>query len=207
MLEKFLEKSKMLTNLYFVRHCESDFNDLDEALRGLSQKGLQDRQLIVDYFQEKQVDLIVSSPYKRAIDTITPLLNHLSLPVNVIENFKERHIGSWVEDFASFTKAQWENFSYQMDGGESLMSVQERVTSGLEDLLGKHRGKSLVVSSHGTAIATVIQRYYSSFNYENFQKLQPLMPFVAQFIFDEETCQAITIDNLFTGDIHESYSI
>ncbi|MEY8530561.1 MULTISPECIES: hypothetical protein [Lactobacillus] len=43
--------------------------------------------------------------------------------------------------------------------------------------------KTIIVGSHGTAIGTIINYYDSSFTYEKFVKIQPLMPFVIKAEF------------------------
>ena len=79
--------------------------------------------------------MIVSSPYPRAKETIRPLAELLNLPILLEEDFRERKIGCWVEDFNGYCKRQWEDFSYALPEGESLQQVQQRVVQALEVLL------------------------------------------------------------------------
>lgn len=53
-----------MTTIYFVRHAEPNYNNHDEILRELSEKGLKDRELVTDFFIDKQIDIVLSSPYK-----------------------------------------------------------------------------------------------------------------------------------------------
>ena len=59
-----------MTTIYFVRHAEANYNNHDDILRELSEKGLKDRELVTDFFTDKQIDIVLSSPYKRAVDTV-----------------------------------------------------------------------------------------------------------------------------------------
>lgn len=59
-----------MTTIYFVRHAEPNYTNHDDILRELSEKGLKDRELVTDFFTDKQVDIVLSSPYKRAVDTV-----------------------------------------------------------------------------------------------------------------------------------------
>lgn len=59
-----------MTHVYFVRHAEPNYNNHDNALRELSPKGLADRALVTDYLRDKGIAAVLSSPYKRAADTV-----------------------------------------------------------------------------------------------------------------------------------------
>ncbi len=64
-----VEKQKM-TTVYFIRHAKPDYNNHDDMSRELSNKGLQYRKLVTGFLLDKHIDIILSSPYKRAVDTI-----------------------------------------------------------------------------------------------------------------------------------------
>lgn len=198
----------MTTDLYFIRHCQPNYHNHDDYSRELSQKGLQDRQLVLDYFADKKIDTLYSSPYKRGVDTISPLAEKLALDIQLDENFRERQIDQvWIEDFTGFIQKQWADFSYKLSDGESLQEVQDRNISALMKLLDELPNKSIVVGSHGTALSTIINYYSSDFGYESFNQFKSLMPFVAHLTFDKLTCLSITIYNPFTGESYDIYSL
>jgi len=60
-----------MTTLYFIRHAESDTSVTDDRTRPLTVKGHTDCALVADYLSDKIIDAIYSSPYKRAVDTIS----------------------------------------------------------------------------------------------------------------------------------------
>lgn len=59
-----------MTTVYFVRHAEPNYNNYKDAFRELSAKGLEDRKLLTKFLADKGIDIVLSSPFKRAIDTI-----------------------------------------------------------------------------------------------------------------------------------------
>lgn len=59
-----------MTTIYFVRHAEPNYVNRGDMSRELSSKGLQDRKLVTKFLLDKHIDVILSSPYKRAVDTI-----------------------------------------------------------------------------------------------------------------------------------------
>lgn len=187
-----------MTTVYFVRHAEPNYDNHDDLLRELTEKGLRDRKLVTAFLSDKDIDVVLSSPYIRAIDTVRDFAESKGLNVAIIEDFKERKIDSvWIEDYNSFCKKQWEDFSYKLSDGESLAEVQSRNIGALNRVLKDYEGKNIVIGSHGTALSTIINYYDSNFGHEDFEKIRGLMPWVVRFDFDGNKCTAIEQYNLF----------
>ena len=64
----FMENN--MTNIYFIRHAEPNYENHDDTLRELTAKGLKDRKLVTAFLSDKNIDVVISSPYKRAYDTV-----------------------------------------------------------------------------------------------------------------------------------------
>ncbi len=187
-----------MTEVYFVRHAESDNNIHDDITRPLTGKGMQDRALVTQFFSLKRIDFICSSPYKRAIDTVTDLAQKNNAEIQRLDAFKERCISSaWIEDFSEFSKMQWDDFRYKLSDGESLQEVQNRNIIALKDILNAHQNKTIVIATHGTALSTVINYYDPSFGYDDFKAIVKLMPWIVQFSFDHNVCKKIDKINVF----------
>ncbi|WP_297951876.1 histidine phosphatase family protein [uncultured Lactobacillus sp.] len=176
-----------MTTVYFVRHAQPDLSVHDDLTRPLTKKGLQDRERVVNYFRDKGIDQAFSSPFKRAIDTIQPVLNEKQLTPTIIADFRERKIGNeWISDFHEYCKKQWENFDYKLENGESLKETQNRNIAALKQVLKECQGQTIIISGHGTAIGSVINYYDSNFKYKDFALIQPKTPFIAKLSFDGE---------------------
>ena len=189
---------KALTTVYFVRHAQPNYENHDDMLRELTAKGLEDRKLVTKFLADKNVDVVLSSPFHRSIDTIRHFANSKGLEITIIEDFRERRIDSvWIEDFNGFCKKQWEDFSYKLSDGECLAEVQERNILALNQVLKEYAGKTIVVGSHGTALSTIVNYYDNSFGYAEFEKIRGLMPWVVEFSFDDQKCVGIKQFNLF----------
>ena len=187
-----------MTEVFFVRHAEPNYNNHDDRSRELSEKGLRDRKLVTQFLCQKKIHAVFSSPFKRAIDTVSDFANLSDYAVEIIDDFRERKVGnSWIEDFDTFSRMQWSNFSYKLPDGESLREVQRRNIHALNNLLTSFRGKSIAVGSHGTALSTIINYYDPSFQYEEFAEIQNLMPWIVQFSFDGLRCIQIQKYDLF----------
>lgn len=182
-----------------MRHAEPNYNNHNDLLRELSAKGMEDRRLVTAFMKDKDIDIAVSSPFKRAIDTIKEFADSANLEIELIDDFRERKVDSgWIEDFSSFTKKQWADFNYKLSDGECLSEVQERSIMALSLLLNKYAGKNIIVGSHGTALSTIINYFDCSFGYDDYEKIRCRMPWVVEFIFDDAAqCQKICKHDLY----------
>lgn len=178
----------IITKVYFVRHAEPNYNNHNDPLRELSSKGMEDRKLVTNFLSDKHIDVVLSSPYKRAIDTVKDFADSYGIKIDIIYDFRERKVeNGWIEDFAAFTKKQWNDFTYKLSDGECLQEVQARNVSALQQALNKYTGKNLVVGSHGTALSTIINYYNHCFGYKDFEKIKNVMPWIVEFVFDKTT--------------------
>ncbi|MBQ7783519.1 MAG: histidine phosphatase family protein [Oscillospiraceae bacterium] len=177
-----------MTKVYFVRHAQPNYDNHNDALRELSPKGLSDRRAVNEFLANKQISIMLSSPYKRAVDTIKDFAEKHGLEIEIIDDFRERKVDScWIENFDAFVKMQWNDFSYKRSDGESLGEVQDRNISALKAVLEKYRSENIVIGSHGTAISTIINYYDKSFGCSEFEKIKNAMPWIAEFTFDENS--------------------
>ena len=184
-----------MTKVYFIRHAEPNFNNHDDLLRELTEKGMQDRKIVTDFLSDKKIDFVFSSPYKRAVMTLEDFTGKYGLKIETIDGFHERTVGTeWIENFKDFSKNQWSNFDYKLEGGESLHEVQTRNISALTAVLKKHEDKNIAIGSHGTALSTIINYYDKSFGYTDFLKIIDLMPWIVAFEFDGLNCISIKAD-------------
>ena len=187
-----------MTTIYFVRHAEPNYDNHDDLSRELSAKGLQDRNLVSKFLLDKHIHVILSSPYKRAIDTVADFAELVNLKIGIIADFRERRVGNeWIADFNAFCKKQWENFNYKLPDGEALKEVQIRNIRALNDALEMFNGKNIVIGSHGTALSTIIHYYDKRIDYREFEKIKNLMPWVVKFTFEDNVCVQIKSYNLF----------
>ena len=53
-----------MTIVYFVRHAESNYNNHDDLLRELTEKGLKDSKLVTQFLSDKEIDIAFSNGAK-----------------------------------------------------------------------------------------------------------------------------------------------
>lgn len=173
-----------MTNVYFIRHAEPDYSIHDDKSRPLTAKGMSDARLVSRYLRDKEIHEVLSSPFVRAIDTVKNFADEVGFSVKIVQDFRERRVDSvWIEDFYSFTKKQWEDFDYKLSDGESLREVQNRNISALNNVLCLYEGKNIVIGTHGTALSTIIHYYQNSYDFNDFEKMRSLMPWIVKMQF------------------------
>lgn len=164
--------------LYVVRHGQTLANaehrylgSLDPALTDTGREQATALRLELP----DSIDGIVVSPLLRARQT-AEILNYRShLPVQIIEHFRERHVGV----FEGLTQAEaqqrhpdlWQrNITRQWDaappGGESIAEVVARVHQGLVTLAKVSAAQNVLLVGHGfvaKVIRALIRRDFSDF--------------------------------------------
>ena len=196
-----------MTTVYFVRHAESDASFRDQRTRPLTEKGLVDRKLVTEFLRDKNVDAIISSPYKRAIDTLSDFANNNGFEIELVEDFRERDGDSglaWGKgDIMSDTKLsdvkrQWSDFSYTYSDGECYAKVQTRNIAALNDILIRYRNKTIVVGTHGISLSTIINYYDSTYGFDDFMEMVYITPWVVRMYFKETGYLEMEKINLFS---------
>lgn len=178
-----------MTTVYFVRHAESDFNVHDDFSRPLTEKGRRDCALVTEFLSDKKISAVFSSPFVRAVDTVAPFAESAGLPVQIIEDFRERKVADeWILPFREFTENQWADFSYKLENGESLEEVRARNIAALERVLRDFRGKNIVVGTHGTALSTIIHHFDDTYGFAGFSAMKRFFPWVVKMEFSADGC-------------------
>ncbi len=177
-----------LTTVYFVRHAKPDTTVHDDRIRPLTAEGLEDSKKVTELLNDRHIDVLMSSPYKRSMDTVAGLSEALDMEIETDEDFRERFVGSWLggSDFAELIEKQWADFNYHILEGECLASVQERNIRALKRVLENHAGKTIVIATHGTALSTIINYYKPEYGFGDFMRMVNFLPYVVKMQFDGE---------------------
>ena len=171
-----------VTVIYFVRHAEPNHSWEDDRSRPLSKDGEKDAEGIIEFFKEKRIDALISSPYKRSHTTILPTANYFRKEIELDERLKERKAGKDSNNHELFHR-RWENKNFAEEGGESISSVQARNICVLEDVLKNMKGKTIIIGTHGTALSSIINYYQPQFCCKDFLRIINYMPYIIRMNF------------------------
>jgi len=191
-----------MTTVYFIRHAEADNSNRDGRTRPLTAKGLADRRLVTEFLQDKGIDAVLSSPFRRAVETIAPFAEQHGFKIERIEDFRERRSDSNLRSdspgFELFNQRQWADFSYTLSDGECLAEVQTRNIAALEQVLARFKDKNIVIGTHGTALSTIVNYYDSTYGFADFMAMVYILPWAVKMTFDEDICAGIEKIDLFS---------
>jgi 2,3-bisphosphoglycerate-dependent phosphoglycerate mutase len=168
--------------------------------RPLTEKGFADCRLVTDFLAGKNINVVLSSPFKRAVDTVADFAEKNVFEIELVEDFRERKSDSkenWRDDFVEFMKQQWTDFNYSLTDGECLKEVQERNITALNDALIRYENQNIVIGTHGTALSTIINYYDNAYGFEDFMAMVNIMPWVVVMEFDGIDCVRIEKIDLF----------
>ncbi|WP_044337888.1 histidine phosphatase family protein [Rossellomorea aquimaris] len=174
----------MKTFLYFIRHAHSVYTP-DELNRPLSERGKRDAERITDKLKKEKIEVVCSSPYRRAIQTVEGLVVDKDKEIILLDGLKERLLSTKpVEDFDSAICKVWKCPSFAFQGGESNLLAQKRGVSATFSLLNTYRGKRVAVGTHGNLMVLVLNHFDKRFDYDFWKNLE--MPDVYRLTFDHE---------------------
>ncbi len=113
----------------------------------------------------KNLDIVYSSNYVRAMATAKYFASANNLKVNIDEVFNERIHGvdSWNNLPQEFELKQFNDENFKVGYGESQKEVQTRMFNGLMKVLNENKGKRIAIISHSTAIAFLLKKWCEVF--------------------------------------------
>ncbi|MDR0396119.1 MAG: histidine phosphatase family protein [Oscillospiraceae bacterium] len=161
--------------LYYARHGETDWNSLNKVLgvtdvplnsNGKAQAlGLADQCLRLG-----DIDIIISSPLSRCVETASLISSRTSIPFSTDNRLSEWNYGKYegVDRMGTYSPSK-PLFQHAKMGfcervgetGESLLQLSHRVYSFLDDLPTLYSGRNPLLITHG-GVCRVLETYYKS---------------------------------------------
>jgi 2,3-bisphosphoglycerate-dependent phosphoglycerate mutase len=102
---------------------------------------------------------IYSSPYARAVETVTILARRRGLEVHVLTDLRERRLSTEPHDaWRETLEKAWTDADFSLPGAESGRDAQRRAIAILDLLRSRHPdGGRLALGSHGNLISLILQ--------------------------------------------------
>lgn len=180
-----------MKHIFLIRHCQAEGQAPDAMLTG---EGKKQALLLADVLDSFPIDRIISSPYTRAYDTITPLANRISVPVETHHDLQERVLSQDnLPDWLNKLKLTFDDLNLSYKGGESSLEAMKRGIAVVHEALDSH-AKHIVLVSHGNLIALLLKYYDEQIQFEHWQALTN--PDVYELVFDDN-CQLIRIERIW----------
>ncbi len=176
--DPFLLRRTNAAELFLIRHGDA-LPDADEIIPSgvydnlpLSKTGRDQAKALAERLKDVHFDAAYSSPLLRCQQTAAPLLEHLKLPLTIVEDIKEVRLGNvWPlptikegEDRTELSKALHERQveivrRVAIDGSwdsipdsETSAAFRARVIQAIDGIANKHVGERVLIFAHGGTI-------------------------------------------------------
>ena len=152
--------SGVTTRIVFVRHADSvrprlGFPDSDE--RPLSADGLAAARTLVPRLVGYAPSVVLSSPQRRAVQTVTPAAEALGLAVTTWPELWEWESGLLPRvDWETLYAHSWAHPEFAHGAGESLDQLTERAGKALARMAVEYPDTTVLVGSHGTFLSRAL---------------------------------------------------
>jgi len=149
-------------DVLLIRHAEPVAFGTPEVLdddRPLTEAGRQAARELAAELDGWELTAIYSSPYARSVETVTVLAERRGMPVQLLDDLRERrHDVEQHDDWRATLELAWTDADYTRPGGESSREAQRRAIGILDLLRVRHPdGGRLVLGSHGNLISLILQ--------------------------------------------------
>jgi probable phosphoglycerate mutase len=149
-------------DLLWVRHAEPERvagGTGVPANPGLTERGRAQAGRLADWLVHEHIDVVVSSPQRRARETAEPIAAAHGLAVAVVDGLVEYDVqadhyipmeelrASNDERLRAMIEGRWESF-----GGESTAVFRDRVARTIDEIVGTYPGRRVVAVCHGGVI-------------------------------------------------------
>jgi broad specificity phosphatase PhoE len=154
-----------VTRLFLIRHAQAQGN-VERFFQGrvnteISEIGRKQLEYLSERFKNEKIDIMYSSPFKRALQTADAVNKYQGLEIIKDDRIVEINGGDfegkyWDEIDRLYPEQSymWKNRldSFNAPNGEKMIEVYERMRMAVTDLVTRNIGKTVAVVSHGCAI-------------------------------------------------------
>lgn len=151
-----------MKTLYVVRHCEAEGQEADAPLT--PEGAAQSHNLAVS-LATVNIERIISSPYRRATQSIEPLARRLNLQVELDMRLVERVLCSGSRpDWQERLHDSFLDLDLSWEGGESSRTAMQRAVAVVADIQRHSAGNTLLVT-HGNLMALLLKHFDDSIGF------------------------------------------
>ncbi|MEI5908713.1 histidine phosphatase family protein [Bacillus spongiae] len=158
----------MVKKIYLVRHCQAKGQSPNASLTPL---GFEQSKELSGFLLQKEVDMIISSPYLRAVDSIKPFAEKVNVQIKEDKRLSERVLSSVNHpDWLQMLKESFTDLDLRYEGGESSDEAMSRAIKVITDVINSPF-KTTVLVTHGNLMALILKYFDSSFGFEEWRAL------------------------------------
>jgi 2,3-bisphosphoglycerate-dependent phosphoglycerate mutase len=153
---------------FLVRHCESTGQEASAPLTAVGQR---QAGYLADHLATLGVNLLVSSPYTRAQQSIAPLAQRLGLPVEIDTRLAERVLAAApLTHWREAVRQTFVDLDLTWPGGESSRIAMARGRATIDALLARPEHAPVVVT-HGNLMTLILRSFETQFGFQTWERL------------------------------------
>nr|WP_309098745.1 histidine phosphatase family protein [Fredinandcohnia onubensis] len=157
-----------MKNIYLIRHCAAEGQDPEAPL---TDKGIKQAIDLAAFFEQRKVDRIISSPFKRAIQTTHPLASERDIVIEMNHQLSERVLSTRnMPDWYEKLRETYENLDLTYDGGESSREAANRIIEVVDEVW-KSDAENTIIVTHGGLLSLLLNHYDKNFGFEQWATL------------------------------------
>ncbi|MBY0202254.1 MULTISPECIES: histidine phosphatase family protein [Paenibacillus] len=157
-----------MESIYLIRHAKAEGQ---EPYASLTDEGCSQAEKLADVLSGHGISYIVSSPWKRAVQTAMPLGAAIEQHIHTDERLQERVLSTRdLPDWMDVLKRTYEDEDWAAEGGESSRVAAARALALLKECWRRPERHGAVVT-HGNLLSLIIRYYDPSFGYAGWAKL------------------------------------
>ena len=154
--------------MLLIRHCQSSGQDPDAALTEI---GCKQAEALAEFLSDYPIDMIVSSSYTRAQQSIEPFAANVGLPVHLDHRLVERTLsGSPIDNWREVVRDSFEDLELRVSGGESAREVLDRGWAAITELIDSGHQFPIAVT-HGNLLSLILNSLDPNFGYAGWESL------------------------------------
>ncbi|PRS29578.1 histidine phosphatase family protein [Bacillus pumilus] len=153
---------------YIVRHCQANGQSEDASL---TPHGIAQSHALAQFFNGIHLNQIISSPYKRAIQTTEPLAHAKQLEVQTDQRLSERVLSlKPMDDWFEKLKLSFMDLHLTCEGGESSLEAMNRIVEVLYKQINSGEDRTLFVT-HGNIMSLLLKHADPTIGFKEWEKL------------------------------------
>ncbi|PFO98623.1 histidine phosphatase family protein [Bacillus thuringiensis] len=152
--------------IYIIHHGEAKNNDFDSSLKLEGREKVEN--MVVSLLQTEDIKTckIMSSEYKRAVETAEIFDKHLNLGFCKDSRLNEINIGSSKENLKEELKKRFECVNSKFEGGESIQQVMERTHQVIRDIINENNKNNYILVTHRITTLLLLHYFDKQFGFD-----------------------------------------
>lgn len=162
-----------MVQFLIARHCSATGQEREAELTSV---GIRQAQVLSMFLEHYPIDVhrIITSPFKRAVDSIHPFAEAAGIKLEEEERLAERMLSDKpLEEWLEILERSFTEMDLKVYNGESSNEAMERSSSVMKELMkSEDDDKTVLLMTHGNLMTLMLRYFDDTFGYEDWKNLR-----------------------------------